>query len=117
MKLLKRLSVVGSGSVIGVILSLLVGLPIVMNPQVQNQPNPPPVSSALLVCFGPAAGPFAEPLASVDYSLGHMCLWGIPLLGLVGLHPCRPNAWTGCVSGLALAFWFLLGFANTYAAV
>jgi hypothetical protein len=114
---LRRLSVVGPGLAIGVLLSLTAGLPVVLNPRVWDQPHPPPVWSALLVCLGPVAGPFAEPLARVDYSVGHMCLWGVPLLVLIGLHPCRPNVLTGCLSGLSLACWFLLGFANTYAAV
>jgi hypothetical protein len=37
------------------------------------------------------------------------------LLLLIALHPCWPRAETGVLSGLAIAFWFLLGFVYTYA--
>jgi hypothetical protein len=63
------------------------------------------------------AGPFAEPCASMNYSILHMLGWGAGLLAAVGSHPFRPNLGTGCLSALALFLWFLLGCAYTFAGV
>jgi hypothetical protein len=109
--------VVVGGFGIGVALSMFCATRVVTNPAVWAQPNPPHPSAALLILFGPAAGPFAEPLAIVDYSVLRMCLWGALLVPLMALHPCHPRRETGLVSGLTIAFWFLLGFSYTYAGV
>lgn len=105
------------GFVIGVALSIFFATPVVINREIWSQPNPPHPATALLILFGPAGGPFAEPLAMVDYSLRRMCLWGGVLLLLIVLHPCWPRWETGVVTGLTIAYWFLLGFVYTYAAV
>jgi len=110
----KRLKVVVPGFGTGTALAVTCALPIVSNPAVWEQPNPPPRSTALLVLFGPVAGPFAEPLAFIDFSVARMFAWAAVLLPLIALHPCYPRWQTGIVSGLAIAFWFFLGFANTY---
>lgn len=111
----KRLKVVVMGFGIGVALSTFCATPFVMNPAVWEQPNPPHPSAALLVLFGPAGGPFAEPLAMAEYSLPRMCFLGCVLLVLIAVHPCCPRWETGAVSGLGIAIWFLMGFAYTYA--
>jgi len=72
---------------------------------------------AVVVLFGPAAGPFAEPLALEDFSLLRMFALGGVLLGLIALHPCWPRPETGVLSGFGLAWWFFLGFGYTYYSV
>lgn len=99
----KRLKVVVSAFAIGLALSLFCAMRAPLNPAA---PHPSP-----LVLFGPAAGPFAEPLARVDYSPPRMALWAGVLLAVIALHPCWPNAQTGVVSGVAIGIWFLVGFS------
>jgi hypothetical protein len=88
-----------------------------MNPAVWSQAASPHPATALLILFGPAAGPFAEPLANMNFSVLRMCLWSGVLVPLIGLHPCWPRSETALVSGLTIAFWYLLGFVYTYAGV
>ncbi len=102
---------------IGIALSICCGVPVVTNVDVWSQAHPPHPATALLILFGPAGGPFAEPLARVDYSWPRMCLWGGGLLVLMALHPYWPRWEAGVVSGLTIACWFLLGFGYTYAGV
>jgi hypothetical protein len=109
----KRLRVVVLGFGIGLALSLFCAIPVVT----WSQPNFPNPASALLILLGPATGPFAEPLAFVDYSLPRMYLLGGGLLVLIALHPCWPRLETGVISGLTILLWFLLGFSYTYAGV
>jgi hypothetical protein len=66
------------------------------------------------VLFGPSARPFAEPLAFVDYSWPRMLALGLVLMAVIALHPWRPGVGTGIASGVGLALWYLLGFANSY---
>jgi hypothetical protein len=113
----KRLRVVVVGFGIGMALSMFCALPLVTNPTAWSQPHSPHPASALLILVGPAAGPFAEPLAYVDYSLPRMYLLGGGLLVLIALHPCWPRLETGLTSGLTILLWFLLGFSYTYAGV
>jgi hypothetical protein len=79
--------------------------------------EPPHPVMLLLLFLGPAGGPFAEPLAFSDFSLLRICLLGGVLMLLIALHPCWPRSETGLVSGLAVEFWFLTGFAYIYAGV
>jgi hypothetical protein len=77
----------------------------------------PALGMFLILCLGPLGGPLSEPLAVIDYSVAGMVAWGCGTALLIGLHPLRPNPVTGVISGLALAYWFLLGFGYTYAGV
>jgi hypothetical protein len=117
----RRLRVVVPAFLAGLCLSMCCGGPVVANPAVWARPahpsHPPVWLSALLVLFGPSAGPFAEPLAFVEYSWPRMLGLGAVLLGLIALHPWRPGIGTGVASGVGVAVWYLLGFANTYSGV
>src|SRR5262245_24355647 len=96
----KRVKVVVVGFGLGIGLNMVCAIPIVTNSMVAaHAPNP---FTALLVLFGPAGGPFAEPLALAEFSLLRMCLWGGVLLPLIALHPCWPRGETGVVSGLTI---------------
>jgi hypothetical protein len=114
----QRLRIIVPGLLIGLCLSMCCGGRVVFNSAQFTGPNDPPQwPSALLVIFGPTAGPFAEPLAYEDYSWPRMIAWGVGLLALIALHPWRPSSTTGIISMIAMLTWFLVGFCYTYNSV
>jgi hypothetical protein len=102
----KRLQVVVPGFLLGTALSVFLGL------KAAGSQALDPLT--LLVCFGPLAGPFSEPLGRVDYDAGRMIGWGGILMLLIALHPLRPRRWTAVVSGLVVGVWFVSGLCWTY---
>jgi len=106
----RRLRVVVPGFLLGLCLSTCC----VCSLQSRKKVATDRLDLAVLAVFGPAAGPFAEPLAFVKYSLFRMFALGLPLLALIALHPLSPHPVTGVISGMAMAMWYFLGFANTY---
>jgi hypothetical protein len=106
----RRMRVVVPGFLLGLCLSTCC----VCSLQSRNKVATDRPDLTALVILGPAAGPFAEPLAFLNYSLLRMFALGLPLLALISLHPIYPHPATGLISGMALATWYLLGFSNTY---
>jgi hypothetical protein len=102
----QRLRVVVPGFLLGTALSVFLGLK-----AAGSQAFDP---LTLLICFGPLAGPFSEPLGRVDYDAGRMIGWGGILMLLIALHPLRPRRWTAVVSGLVVGVWFVSGLCWTY---
>jgi hypothetical protein len=67
-----------------------------------------------LLTLAPFLGPWAEPLAYVDYDLSRMFLWSailfaVMLCGLV----LRPREFCSLIY-ISSVPWFLIGFAYTY---
>lgn len=106
-RLPRRWRVVGPGFFAVVADSLIDGSVVLL--RWQGDPRAPSVPVRLL---GPAYGPFAEPLVTTHYSPGRMVGWAMILLGLIILHPLRPNPVTGVLCGSAIVFWFFLGWCH-----
>ena len=117
MSLPLHLRVVVPGLMAGLCLAMTCGGSLVANPAVWQQPDPPSPAAILLVLFGPALGPFAALLASVDSSWPQILGLSVVLMGLIALHPLRPGIVTGVASGVGLAIWFFIGFAIIYSEV
>ena len=65
----------------------------------------------------PLAGPFAEPMASTNYSFARVGIHGGLLLLAIGSHPMWPGPGTACLSLVAMVWWMLAGLSQTYAGV
>jgi hypothetical protein len=69
----------------------------------------------LKIWFYIISGPLQE--CYLPQGFKDMLIWSPVLAAAILFHPIRPNRFTGIVSAVGLAFWFLTGLGLTFVGV